>query len=121
MAGLVDFTPINTSDRTLQLIQNELQRSIGQLTNNPLLSGILKQVSFSAVDTDVVVPHYLGSVKVAWIGGGWNLPALVFNSPKQGNSNQLILRCEQSPGITTANTIGANNPLTGWIYQFLIQ
>lgn len=121
MAGLVDFTPVQTNDRTLQLMQNELSRSIGQLTNNPILSGTLKQVKFTAVDSDVVVPHYLGSIQVAWLGGGWNLPAMVFNSPSQGNGNQLILRCEQAGGVSAANTISATNPLTGYIYPFLVQ
>jgi hypothetical protein len=121
MAGLVPFTPINTNDRTLQLIQGELQRSISQLTNNPLLTGILKQVSFTAVDTDVVVPHYLGSTKVAWLAGSWNLPAIVFTSPNVGNSNQLILRCEQSSSVSAANTISRTNPLTGWVYPFMVQ
>jgi hypothetical protein len=116
MAGLTNFTPINTSDRTLQLIQNELQRAIGQLVNNPLPTGVLKQVSFSKVDTDIIVPHYLGTTNVSWLVGGMNFPAYIFASPKtKGNANQIVLQCE-----TPVTAISQSDPLTAYVYAFIV-
>lgn len=121
MAGLVDFQPIQTNDRTTQLMQNELQRCIGQLTTLPIASGILRQVSFSAVDTDVIVPHGFGTSKVEWLGGSWNLPAMVFKSTTPVTSNQIVLRCEQASGVSAANTISKTNPLTGSVWVYMTQ
>ncbi len=116
MAGLVDFSPITTPDRTLQLIQASLQRTIGQLTSNPLLTGVLKKVSFSKVDSDVVVPHYLGTTNVSWLVGGMKFPAYIFASPTtKGNANQVILQCE-----TPVTAISTSDPLTAYVYVFIV-
>ena len=94
MAGLIPFAPIVTSDRDLQLVQNQLQKILGQFTTNSLLTGVLKSVSFTAVDSDVIVPHNLGSLKVGCLVGSLSVPAIIFTSPNKGNANQVILQCE---------------------------
>jgi hypothetical protein len=115
----VNFTPINTNDRDLQLVQDSLARVIGQLIN-PLATGVLKKVSFTAVDSDVLVPHGFNSTNVAWMAGSFSVPAIIFTSPSKTNANQLILRCEQLPGVSTANAISAQNPLTAQVWAYLI-
>jgi hypothetical protein len=120
MAGLTPLNPINTSDRDLQLIQSQLQRVLGPITENPLLTGVLRSVSFTAVDSDVIVPHGLGSMKVGWLAGTLSLPAVLFTSPTATSPNQIILRCEQLPGVTTANTLSSKNPLTAQVWAYLI-
>lgn len=117
MAGLVDFVPINTSDRDIQLIQNELSRCIGQLTSLPILTGTLKQVSFPKVDTDVFVTHNLGSQKVSWFAGGMNFPAHIFTSPNKNapSSNQIVLQCE-----TPVTAISLSNPLQAYVWIYLV-
>lgn len=116
MPGLVGFTPINTDDRTIQLIQSELARCIGQFSMNPLLTGVLKQVSFTKVDSDVIVPHYLGTTNVSWLVGGMKFPAYIFASPKtKGNANQIVLQCE-----TPVTAISQSDPLTAYVYAFIV-
>lgn len=118
MAGLAPFTPIVTSDRDLQLVQNQLQKVLGQFTTNSLLTGVIKKVSFTAVDSDVIVPHNLGSTNVAWLHGSLSLPAIIFTSPNKGNANQIILRCEQLAGVTSVNALSSQNPLTAYVLAF---
>ena len=120
MAGLVNFTPIQASDSTLQRIQLGIQKAIGQFTSNMLLTGILRSVTFTAVDSDVSVPHNFNSTQVSFLVGGASLPAMIFKSPVAQTANQLILRCEQTSTVSAANTITAKNPLTCMIYPFLV-
>jgi hypothetical protein len=117
MAGIVNFTPIQTNDRTLQLMQNQISSVVGSLTSNPLASGILKSISFTKADSDVLVVHGLGSMKISFWAIGLNFPASVFispNWPAKANNNQLILQCE------TSRTISSSSPLTGYVYVFLV-
>jgi hypothetical protein len=120
MAGLRAFDPINSSDRDLQLLQKELQNVLQPVTVCQLLTGVLKSVSFTAVDSDVLVPHGLGSLRVGWLAGSLSLPAIIFTSPSPQQQNQLILRCEQLAGVTAANKISSQNPLTAQVWAYLI-
>jgi hypothetical protein len=120
MAGLRAFDPINSSDRDLQLLQKEIQNVLQPVTGCQLLTGVLKSVSFTAVDSDVLVPHSLGSLRVGWLVGSLNLPAIIFISPSPQQKNQIILRCEQLPSVTAAKTISSNNPLTAQVWAYLI-
>jgi hypothetical protein len=120
MAGLVGFTPINTNDRDEQLIQGELSRCFGQFTSNPLLTGVLKKVSFSQAVSDVIVPHGLGSTNVSWLSGGMNLPAMIFTSQTKPTANQIVLQASQFTGVATAKTISSTNPLQAYVWIYLV-
>jgi hypothetical protein len=118
MAALTPFTPLQVPNRELQLIQQQLQKTLAPVTANPLLTGVHVSASFPVVNQDVTVNHGLDSVNVGYIVQTQSLPGTVFTSPKTAaTKNSITLQVEQASG--TKNPLSPQTPMTCSIYVFL--
>lgn len=88
MAGPRSFRQINTSDRELQLIQDNIEKAIGEVINMALLNGrLVTAVDLASGNTSV--EHKLDRVPQGYIVTDKNNAATIYTTSK--DSKYLVL------------------------------
>lgn len=75
-----NFTALNTPDKNLQLIQNNIQKAVTSLQSSPFQGGnYLTDISV-LTGTPKIINHKLGRTPVIWALGDNNANAVVWRS-----------------------------------------
>jgi hypothetical protein len=69
---MMQFRQINTPDKNLQLIQDNVQSAIVQLSQTPFVGGVLLSSLQLTASAPVTVAHGLGRAPTVWIVCGKN-------------------------------------------------
>lgn len=62
-----NFKKVQTEDRLIQQLQENIATALSQLINLPILSGNLIEVEIKEVGTDLAVNHFLGRKYLTYI------------------------------------------------------